>query len=163
MACGAGGWPTTTSILCLSWLTQDSELSSWPSWLGPVVRTVLWRTKGLQFLSLITFLNHVIARPSSDLTIEPQDGYTRRGAWEPRVIRQTGQGTRAGVCADRLSCHVNPSRPSTEAFRGCVGFGPHRLLPLSPGRRCYRRCDPLCGEQTGCCPRPCPGRRAGRT
>lgn len=110
---GLWGWGPADHhlVLCLSWLTQDSELSSWPSWLGAVLRTVLWRTKGLQFLSLIAFLNHVIARPSSDLTIKPQDGYTRGGAWEPRVIRQTGQGTRAGVCADRLSHRIDPSRP----------------------------------------------------
>lgn len=55
----------------------DLELSSWPSWRGAVTRTALWRTKGLQFLSLAAFLNHVIARPSSDLTVKPHDGYLR--------------------------------------------------------------------------------------
>lgn len=67
------GWgPATHHLaLCLSWLTRDLELSSWPSWRGAVLRTALWRMKGLQFLSLIAFLNHVIARPSSDLNQVP--------------------------------------------------------------------------------------------
>lgn len=69
----------------------DLELSSWPSWRGAVPRAALWRTKGLRFLSLAAFLNHVIARPSSDLTVKPHGGYSREPGDRGGVIRRAGK------------------------------------------------------------------------
>lgn len=133
---GLWGWGLADHhlVLCLSWLTQDSELSSWPSWLGAVLRTALWRTKGLQFLSLIAFLNHVIARPSSDLTIEPQDGYAC-GNLGTRVGHQADRGRRTGrPCADRPSDASTPPAPSTEGVLLLCGFRTSQAPSTEPGK-----------------------------
>ena len=74
-----------------------------------------------------------------------------------------GKAHGAGVCADCLTSGGDALPcPALKGSHRRVGLGPHRLPPLSLGRRCSGRCDPLCGEQTGCCQTALP-REVGRT